>query len=232
MRSWLAFLVAAVLTALLAPQPAGATAGDDRWAAEAVEPADPLEPVNRAIFELNLKLYDKVLDPAYWAYIDGVPESARKMIRNVFDTARLPFSAVNAAAAGRLELAGSYAKRFAVNATFGALGTLDVASEVGFEHQGAFSIGDVLCTYNVPSGPYVVAPVLGPNNARSLAGRVSDAYAGYSVMGDVYPAYFAGINLNRYGRLRENRGLLDASIDPYLATRSAFAQLDTRCGEP
>ena len=154
------------------------------------------------------------------------------MIHNVFDTARLPFSAVNAAAAGRLELAGSYAKRFAVNATFGALGTLDVASEVGFEHQGAFSIGDVLCTYDVPAGPYVVAPVLGPNNARSLAGRVGDAYAGYSVMGDVYPAYFAGINLNRYGRLRENRGLLDASVDPYLVTRSAFAQLDTRCGEP
>jgi phospholipid-binding lipoprotein MlaA len=137
MRSWLAFLAAAALTAMLPHQPAGAAAGDDRWATEAVEPADPLEPVNRAVFELNLKLYDNVLEPAYRAYIDGVPESARKMIRNVFDTARLPFSAVNAAAAGRLELAGSYAKRFAVNATFGALGTLEVASEVGLEHQGA-----------------------------------------------------------------------------------------------
>ena len=41
-----------------------------------------------------------------------------------------------------------------------------------------------------------------------------------------------GINLNRYERLRGTRGLLDASVDPYLATRSAFAQLDTRCGEP
>ena len=77
MRSWLAFLVAASMAALLPPQPAGATAGDDRWAAEAVEPADPLEPVNRAIFELNLKLYDKVLDPAYRAYIDGVCRNRR-----------------------------------------------------------------------------------------------------------------------------------------------------------
>jgi ABC-type transporter lipoprotein component MlaA len=74
--------------------------------------------------------------------------------------------------------------------------------------------------------------VLGPNNARSLAGRVGDAATGYSVLGDLYPGYFAGINLNRYARLRDSRGLLEASVDPYLATRSAFAQLDTRCGEP
>ncbi len=209
-----------------------ATAGDDAWAAEAQEPADPIEPVNRAIFELNLKLYDHVLEPAYLAYRDAVPDPVRKVVRHFFDNARLPFSAANAAVAGELDLACGYAKRFAVNTTFGALGTLDVASEVGFERQGAFSIGDVLCAYDVPAGPYLMTPVLGPNNARSLAGRVGDAFTGYSTLGDVYPGYFAGINLNRYEQLRQSRGMLDASVDPYLATRSAFAQLDTRCGEP
>lgn len=233
MSTWSAPLLTAALAALLAAGPVSAEAkGEESWAASLPEPADPLEPVNRAVFELNLKLYDHVLEPAYKAYVEGVPEQARKAVRNFFDNARLPFSAANAAAAGRLDLARDYAGRFAVNATFGLLGTLDVASEVGLERLGAFTVGDVLCAYEVPAGPYLMAPVLGPNNARSLAGRVGDAVAGYSVLGDLYPGYFAGINLNRYARLRDSRGLLEASVDPYLATRSAFAQLDTRCGEP
>jgi phospholipid-binding lipoprotein MlaA len=220
--------LAAVATAAHAP---AARAAGDSWADhEAQAIADPFEPVNRAVFALNVALQDYALEPAYAAYLGGVPDSVRAVVRNFFDNARLPFSAANATAAGRLDLAGAYAKRFAVNATFGALGTLDVASGLGYRAREAFTVGDVLCAYDVPAGPYVMVPVLGPNNARGLAGRVGDAMAGYAVLDGLYPAYFAGINLNRYGRVRAARRLLDASVDPYLAARSAFAQLDARCG--
>ena len=225
--------LAAGLLAGLAPGPAGAAEGEaeEAWLAETPRPVDPLEPVNRTLFKLNLELYDHVLEPAYGGYLRTVPASIRTVMRNFFDNARLPFSTANAVIAGRFDLAGDYAKRFAVNTTFGALGTLDVATEVGLASSGPFTVGDVLCTYDVPPGPYVMVPFFGPNNARSLAGRVGDALTGYNILDQVYPVYFAGINLNRYERARGTRGLLEASIDPYLAARTAFAQVDSRCGD-
>ncbi len=221
------------LLAVLALPPAGAAASEAEEAAwaEIAEPADPLEPVNRVVFELNLKLYDHVLEPAYDAYLRAVPVSARSVVRNFFDNARLPFSAANAVMAGRFDLAGDYARQFAVNTTFGALGTLNVATEIGLASADPFTASDVLCAYDVPTGPYVMLPFFGPGNARSLAGRAGDALIGYTALDQIYPAYLAGINLNRYERIHGTRGLLEASVDPYLATRAAFAQVDSSCGD-
>jgi ABC-type transporter lipoprotein component MlaA len=57
-----------------------------------IEPiADPIEPVNRAFFYFNDKLYFWVIKPVARGYKAVVPEDARVGVRNFFSNRRLRF---------------------------------------------------------------------------------------------------------------------------------------------
>ena len=51
---------------------------------------DPLEPLNRAFFEFNDKLYFWVLKPVATGYKTVVPEEARVCVRNFFQQFGIP----------------------------------------------------------------------------------------------------------------------------------------------
>jgi phospholipid-binding lipoprotein MlaA len=226
--------VLALLAAVAAPGwPARAEPSpaleDEAWA-EAQPAPDPWEALNRRLFDLNLSLYDGLLEPVFRIYTTEVPEGVQQALRNLVDTARQPFSALTSASAGRWPLSRDYLRRFGVNATFGLLGTLDVASEVGIPRRDAYTVGDVLCRYAVPPGPYVVLPFFGPTNLRGTAGRAGDIALSVYALGDLYPPYIVGTNIQRYERIRTSRNALEGALDPYVLARTAFTQLDQRCG--
>jgi phospholipid-binding lipoprotein MlaA len=63
--------------------------------------------------------------------------------------------------------------RFAVNTTVGIAGLFDVASSFDLEgHESDF--GQTLALSGVPSGPYLIFPVLGPTTARDGTGFLVD----------------------------------------------------------
>lgn len=204
---------------------------DEAWA-EAPPPPDPMEALNRRLFDLNLRLYDGLLEPAFRFYTSEVPVGVQHALRNVVDTARQPFSALASASAGHWSLSRDYLYRFGLNATFGLLGVLDVASEVGVPRRDAYTVGDVFCDYALPPGPYVVMPFFGPSNLRGAAGRVGDIALGVTALGDFYPPYILGTNLYRYEDISAGRRSLQGTIDPYVVARAAFAQHNQRCGSP
>ncbi len=202
---------------------------DEAWAETQPTP-DPWESLNRRLFGFNLGLYDGVLEPAFRLYTTRVPEDVQQALRNLVDTARQPLSALASASAGRWSLSQGYLRRFGVNATFGLLGTLDVASEIGIPRRDAFTVGDVLCDYAVPPGPYIVMPFFGPSNLRGAAGRVGDIALGVYALGDFHLPYILGTNLQRYEQISAGRRSLEGALDPYVLARAAHSQLDRACG--
>lgn len=204
---------------------------DEAWA-EPQPVADPLEALNRRLFDLNLRLYDDLLEPAFRLYTAEVPESLQQALRNAVGTARQPFSALASASAGHWSLSRDYLHRFGVNATFGLFGVLDVASEIGIPQREAYTVGDVLCSYVVPPGPYVVLPFFGPTNLRGAAGRAGDIALSVYTLGEFYPPYVIGTNLHRYEQISAGRRTLEGALDPYVMARAAFAEIDRDCGSP
>lgn len=144
--------------------------------ARAQEVADPLEPVNRAVFEFNLVADRFVLEPVARAYRAVTPAQFRRSVRNFLHNLRSPVIFANDLLQGERERAGLTLGRFMINSTFGVFGLFDFAAMLGHPaHDEDF--GQTLGVYGVPGGPYLVLPLLGPSNMRDLVGRVADVYA-------------------------------------------------------
>ncbi len=137
---------------------------------------DPLEPLNRHVFDANQFLDRILLRPAAKVYVFTVPEDARAAIRHVLDNMKEPTLVFNNALQGEFARAGISLGRFAINSTVGFGGIIDVATLSGIERQPA-DFGQTLFVWGLPSGPYLVLPILGPSNPRDALGMAVDSYA-------------------------------------------------------
>jgi phospholipid-binding lipoprotein MlaA len=88
-----------------------------------------------------------------------------------------------------------------------------------------------MCAYDIPPGPFVVLPLLGPSNVRSMTGRVADIVTSVTVTGDFAQIYLPGVYVHDFmaGRKVE-KGFTEGSLDAYAVVRSAYAQLASTCG--
>jgi phospholipid-binding lipoprotein MlaA len=143
---------------------------------------DPIEPINRAIFEFNNALRGALYLPASDAYRDYVPADVQDGIDNVFTNLREPVTAVSSVVSGDLENAKISAARFLINLTAGIGGIYDVATEKGWTPRPT-DLGTALCKLDIPAGPYIVLPFVGPSSLRDTAGLA----ATYSIALDIAP---------------------------------------------
>src|SRR5512143_3912072 len=81
--------------------------------------ADPIEPVNRAFFHFNDKLYFWVLKPVATGYKAIIPEDGRIGVRNFFSNLTTPVRLVNCLFQARFKGAGIETARFVINTTYG-----------------------------------------------------------------------------------------------------------------
>jgi phospholipid-binding lipoprotein MlaA len=140
------------------------------------EANDPLEPLNRDIFEFN-RVFDKaLLKPVAQTYRTVFPERFRDSLRNMLDNLKQPVVFANDVLQGGFARAGTTAARFSLNSTFGLAGLFDVATDWGVPAQTG-DFGQTLYTWGLPSGPYLVIPILGPTNPRDGIGNAVDGYA-------------------------------------------------------
>jgi phospholipid-binding lipoprotein MlaA len=210
-------LSAAVFTALIT------------WSvgAAAVQAYDPLEPINRKVFVFNRKLDDYVLKPAATTYQKVVPTYFQDGIHNVFSNVRDVWSAANLLLQGRGADGLNEVLRVGVNSTFGLLGWLDVASEMGILRHSE-DLGQTLGRWGVGPGPYIVWPVLGSSTLRDSA----DIPASWYVAPEPYIDDIPARNLTRALDLVSTRASLlsasnlldEVSLDPYTFTRDGYLQ--------
>lgn len=158
------------------------TVKEDDEPREVVSFDDPWEPMNRGIYKFNRIVDRYTLNPIAKAYTWIMPDPFQRGVHNFFENLE---EVRNIIAAG-LQLKGEAMMvstgRFLLNSTFGILGLFDVASHRGLTQQQN-DFGMVFATWGLPSGPYVMLPLLGPATLRSAVGKIPDSYSdpvGYS----------------------------------------------------
>ncbi len=191
------------------------------------EPRDPLEPVNRVIFDVNLFLDELIIRPVAEIYRFFLPPEVRDGVRNFVRNLRTPIILANDILQGEAGRAGDTLARFLVNSTVGVGGLLDVAEDQGYPfHDEDF--GQTLAVYGVGEGFYLVLPILGPSTLRDTGGMVADTFLDpltYVVDRDVRFARAAvsGVDL-RSRNIETLEELRRGSIDFYARVRNVYRQ--------
>lgn len=144
-------------------------------AAQADDVKDPLQPLNREIFAFNDMLDRNVARPLAVQYVAKVPEDVRGSYSSFRKNLSEPWNAVNQLAQGRFSRAAKTLGRFTIN-TVTSLGLADPAKRLGLPNEDE-SLGTTLGYYGVPSGPYLMLPLLGPSTLRNSLDYVAESYA-------------------------------------------------------
>ena len=195
-----------------------------------VEIEDPLEPINRAVFGLNTALDVAIVRPIAYTYRFVTPPPLRVAATNVVNNSYAPVTIVNSALQGNRQKVGDTTVRFLMNTTLGFGGLLDIASLAGLpQHYEDF--GQTLAVHGVPSGPYMVAPILGPGSPRHFVGRAVDYITNpltwllwdVDILISSSPTAAAFIK-EREENIESVEGLREASLDFYEGVKSAYVQ--------
>ena len=188
------------------------------------DPRDPFEHFNREMWDFNQELDRNIISPAADVY-DEIPEGVRRALYNMAENLDEPSSFVNNTLQAKFADAGVSLSRFVINSTVGLLGLFDVASHVGLnKRQEGF--GEVLATWGVTDGPYLMLPVLGPTVVIDRGGDVVDGmYFPYPLL--TWPmdiARWTIKGLETRIQLRQQERVLNNSLDPYAFVREAYFQ--------
>ena len=139
-------------------------------------PADPLEPFNRTVFNFNDGVDRAILKPVATAYRDVTPSPVRTGVSNFFGNISDVWSVVNNVLQLKPKEALETGMRVAFNTIFGFAGVLDIGTEMRLE-KNKQDFGQTLGHWGVESGPYVVLPFFGPSSVRDTVGSLVDANA-------------------------------------------------------
>ncbi len=198
-------------------------------------PADPLEPYNRAITTFNDRVDSAVLKPGATLYRDAAPQPVRTGVHNFFGNLGDAWSFVNSVLQLRAREALDSLVRFNINTVFGLGGLLDIASEAGIgRHKQDFGL--TLGRWGVPTGPYLVLPLLGPSTVRDTAALPVDVWG--DPVRQVRPIHtrnaMVGLRIvdRRASLLRAESVLDSVAFDSYIFTRDLYLNARTPDDSP
>lgn len=191
-------------------------------------PNDPLEPYNRGMATFNENVDDVVLKPVATVYKTITPPMVRTGVSNFFSNVSDIWSFANNVLQLHPEGALNSAVRVTVNTVFGLGGLLDVASEMGVDRRKQ-DFGLTLGHWGVPTGPYLVLPLLGPSTVRDTVALPLD-WKGNPLDGVTPVATrnsLLGLRMlnTRANLLRASEVLDSAALDKYSFTRDVFLSL-------
>jgi len=190
-------------------------------------PRDPLEPMNRDVYRFNDAVDSMFLKPVATAYNNAIPRPVRTGVNNFFNNLSDVWSLANNVLQGKPKDAAETFFRVSFNTLMGLGGVLDVASEMGLEpHREDF--GQTLGRWGVPTGPYIVLPILGPSTLRDTASLRADTL-GSPVYNVDHIRTRNGLLLldavdTRAGLVRAGKVLDEAALDKYSFSRDVYLQ--------
>jgi phospholipid-binding lipoprotein MlaA len=192
---------------------------------------DPFESTNRRIYAFNEKVDENLVRPVAVGYQTHVPQPVQTGVGNFFGNLSDIWSTLNNALQAKPKETVETGVRAAINTVFGILGVFDVATMAGIERHSA-DFGQTLGVWGVPSGPYVVLPLLGPSTARDTVGWTFDNY--YNLWNGVEPisARYTGTAVkvvsSRAKYLGMDNSLNEVALDKYSFMRDAYLQRRSR----
>jgi phospholipid-binding lipoprotein MlaA len=193
----------------------------------ATDPRDPWEGWNRDVQSFNDGADEYFLTPVAEGYNWLMPSFASQGVSNIFNNLGDIRVTLNDFLQFKFVQGAEDFTRFLINTTLGVGGLFDVATELDFEqHEEDF--GQTLGAWGMPSGPYMVLPILGPSTARGSLGLVGDA-AAYPVAYVNAIAIALGITGSKVidtkaSNLSSSRIINAAALDRYEFLRNAYLQ--------
>jgi phospholipid-binding lipoprotein MlaA len=159
--------------------------------------------------------------------VKAVPGFARTGVSNFFANLEDIGTSLNNVLQGKVRDGVSDLGRFGINTVLGIAGLWDPATPIGLpKHNEDF--GQTLGWWGMPSGPYLVLPLLGPSTARDAPAKIVDPSLLYTQAlgnGRVYWGYRALSVVNGRAKLFASEKVLDeAAIDRYAFIRDAWLQ--------
>ena len=190
-------------------------------------PADPLEPFNRTVFNLNDGLDRAIFLPVATAYTDVTPSPVRTGVHNFLSNIADVWSVVNNALQLKPKETLETGMRVAFNSIFGFAGVLDIGAEMRLARNKQ-DFGQTLGYWGVKSGAYVVLPFFGPSSVRDSLGMVVDSGADIANNVKNVPVRNSLMSLRVVDKRVEYLGtetvLEEASLDKYTFTRDLYLQ--------
>ncbi|MBC7685408.1 MAG: VacJ family lipoprotein [Bdellovibrionales bacterium] len=188
---------------------------------------DPYEKYNRQMFAFNDAIDTHALKPTATAYKKVVPGFMQTGVNNFFYNLSDVWSSANNLMQGKGERGLSDLTRVVINSTFGLAGLIDIASDAGLPRHSE-DFGQTLGYWGVPSGPYLMLPLLGPSTLRDTAGLPLDIAAdpwGYGVSSRVRNAGVVLRVVDQRAAVLDASNLMEAAaLDRYEFIRDGFLQ--------
>jgi len=192
-----------------------------------LDDVDPLEEINRPIFEFNQNLDENLIKPIAISYRDNTPDSIKKGVSNFFSNLGEVSTLANQILQFKAEDSLLTLSRFLINTTIGLVGIFDPASELGLTKKDE-DFGQTLGVWGVPEGPYFVIPVLGPSTLRDTAGLYVDVTSNANFINSLDTnseiAATSMKTVDKRVELLPATDLINRSFDPYTTMRSSYLQ--------
>lgn len=190
------------------------------------DPRDHAERFNRSMYKFNTALDHAILRPVARGYVKVTPHPVRTGISNFFSNLGYTKTIGNDAFQGHFLDFGSDIARFVVNTTVGIGGLFDPATRIGLDkHDRDF--GQTLGKWGLPTGTYLMLPVLGPSDLRDAFGLIPDRFM--SIEGQITdPVIQASLivsdKVNGRADLLPFDKAVDTAYDPYAFVRNVWFQ--------
>jgi phospholipid-binding lipoprotein MlaA len=154
----------------------------------------------------------------------------RRGISNFFANIREPFTAISSGLQGKFYNAGDATARFAINSTVGIVGIFDIATELRIVSR-AEDFGQVLCYYDLPEGPFLVLPFLGPTTGRDALGMAATFSVFTAAIGGLTVPYLATDgSIEYFDADGTSRPMIVAGGDLYVTAKNAYlTRRDAEC---
>jgi phospholipid-binding lipoprotein MlaA len=157
------------------------------------------------------------------------PAPVRTGLGNFFRNLTYPTVIINDLLQFKGKSFASDTARLVLNTTIGIGGLFDPATRVGLA-AGDEDFGQTLGRWGVPSGPYIMLPILGPSSVRDTPGLVADYFTDPKrYISNTYVSLGAtGLELiGGRAELLSTSDVLARSYDPYAFIRNAYLQRRT-----
>jgi phospholipid-binding lipoprotein MlaA len=187
---------------------------------------DHIERFNRSMYKFNTALDHAILRPVARGYARVTPRPVRTGVTNFFGNLGYTKTLGNDLFQGHPLDFGSDIARLVVNTTVGVGGLFDPASRWGLDkHERDF--GQTLGKWGLPTGTYLMLPLLGPSDVRDAFGLLPDRFM--TVEGQINdPIVQASLTVADKINARANMlpfdKAIDSAYDPYAFVRNLWFQ--------
>ena len=134
---------------------------------------DPWEGMNRRIYYFNYYFDTYIFLPVVDTYRFITPDIIETGVGNFNSNSKNVSVIINSAAQGKVRKFMKSLGRFSMNSILGVFGVVDVATSLDMPSPYE-DFGTTFAYYGVPSGPYIVLPILGPSNLKNAVGTGID----------------------------------------------------------